>query len=86
MTKELFEHGQVTDDERTVFGMFQFSAGATITNYFSSGVALFGFLLVPISVPLVVILVFKVFGANLMRFYLKMAQKKSAPSVPPQTN
>jgi len=85
MTKELFEHRQVTDDERTVFGMFQFSAAATITNYFSSGVALFGFLLVPISVPLIVILVFKVFGANLMRLYLRMAQKQSVPGVPPQS-
>jgi nucleoside recognition membrane protein YjiH len=78
MTKELVQNGQITDDERTIFSTFQISASATITNYFSSGVALFGFILVPIIVPLVVMLVFKVLGANAIRLYLKTAKKRAA--------
>lgn len=76
MTKELVENSLITDDERTVFSTYQISASATITNYFSSGVALFSFILVPIIVPLLVMLVFKVLGANAIRLYIKSARKK----------
>lgn len=77
MTKELVENGQITDDERSVFIAYQTSGSATITNYFSSGAALFSFMLVPIIVPLIVIMVFKVVGANLLRLYIMAIQKKS---------
>jgi nucleoside recognition membrane protein YjiH len=76
MTKELVQNGEITDDERTIFSTYQISASATITNYFSSGVALFGFILVPIIVPLLVMFIFKIFGANLVRLYLKWMQKR----------
>ncbi|HEY8346383.1 MAG TPA: nucleoside recognition domain-containing protein [Symbiobacteriaceae bacterium] len=71
MTKQLVESRQLTDDERTVFATWQMSADATITNYFSSGAALFAFLLVPIVIPLLVMFVFKFVGATLMRLYLR---------------
>lgn len=77
MTKTLYESGAITNDERTIFATFQISADATITNYFSSGAALFGFLGTPIIVPFVVILVFKVFGANLMRLFIRMTNSKA---------
>lgn len=78
MTKELVESGQLTDDERTIFATWQISADATITNYFSSGAALFAFLLVPIAVPLLVMLVFKFVGATLIRLYLKRVNHRAA--------
>jgi len=71
MTKGLVEENQINDDERTIFTMWQLSAGATVTNYFSSGAALFAFLTVPILVPLLVMFVFKFFGANLIRIYIR---------------
>jgi len=80
MTKELVQSGQITDDERTVFATYQISASATITNYFSSGAALFSYILVPIIVPLAVMLVFKVLGANAIRLYLQWARKKTVAS------
>ena len=84
MTKLLYDQGEITNDERTVFAAFQFSAGAPITNFFATGAALFTLanadgsmaVTVPMLIPLIVMFAFKVFGANLMRFYLNMINKK----------
>lgn len=78
MIKELVESGDLTDDERTIFATYQISASATVTNYFGSGVALFAFIQVPILLPLIVMFIFKIIGANMIRFYIKAMQKKQA--------
>lgn len=70
MTKELYERGDINGRERLIFGAFQFSAGAVLTNYLSSGAALFEFLDgTPIFVPLAVVFVFKIVSTNLIRLY-----------------
>jgi nucleoside recognition membrane protein YjiH len=70
MTKELYDRGEITEKERLIFaGGFQFSAGAVLTNYLSSGAALFTLLNVPIIVPLLIILVFKILATNVVRLY-----------------
>lgn len=75
MTKELRESGLITENERTIFGMFQFTAGATITNFLSSGMAIIVIVaeLVPpiIIISFIVMFFFKVFAADLMRLYVK---------------
>lgn len=78
MVKELVDNGEVTDNERSIIIAYQTSASAFITNYFSSGAAVFAFLTVPIIVPLVVMFVFKIIGANLMRLYLKTVDQKAS--------
>ena len=78
MIKELVDAGEISDAERSVIIAYQTSASAFITNYFSSGAAVFAFMTVPILVPIIVMLVFKVIGANLMRLYLKTVAAKSA--------
>lgn len=80
MAKQLYQQNLCTDDERTLFCMFQLSADGIITNYFSSGAALFGTLVVPIIVPFAVMMVFKVFGTNLLRIYIKFINKKQQPA------
>ena len=75
MTRVLKDEGLIDEREKTVFAAFQFSGGGIITNYFSSGAALFTLMAVPIIVPLVVIFVLKFFGANLMRIYMKRFEK-----------
>ncbi|MDU4959082.1 MAG: nucleoside recognition domain-containing protein [Sporomusaceae bacterium] len=75
MTKTLREDGLLTEREKTVFAAFQFTAGGTITNYLSTGSALFAFISVPILIPLVVIMLLKVCGANIMRLYLRAVVK-----------
>ena len=75
MTRMLREQNFLTEKEKTVFCAFQFSAGGTVTNYLSTGAALFPFLTVPIILPLLVIFVMKFVGANIMRLYLKRVKE-----------
>lgn len=76
MTKALYDEGLINERERTIFAAFQFTAGGTITNYLSIGSALFAIITVPIIIPLVVLIFFKVFGANVTRLYLKYCVKE----------
>lgn len=84
MTKGLADDNELTEDEKNTFTAFQFSGGAMIVNFFSSGAILFTLTdaagnSVPGSIGLcvAVMFLFKVFGANVMRFYLKFASKKT---------
>ena len=76
MVKELYDRGEITDKERSILIAYQTSASAFITNYFSSGAAVFSFIVAPIIIPLIVMFVFKIIGGNLMRIYLKMFYKE----------
>ena len=75
MAKEMYEKEQLTDKQRSVFIAYQSSASGMISNYFSSGAALFSLMIGPIILPLLVIFVFKIVGANLMRIYLNYMDK-----------
>ncbi len=75
MVKELKDNDEITDKERSIIIAYQTSGSATITNYFSSGAAAFAFITAPIILPIIVIFVFKIVGANLMRLYLKFIYK-----------
>lgn len=70
MTKELAQEGEITERDKVIFAAYQTSGSAIITNYFSSGVAVFAFLGTSVIVPLAVILVFKFVGANILRVWL----------------
>ncbi|MDY6029096.1 MAG: nucleoside recognition domain-containing protein [Acidaminococcaceae bacterium] len=69
MTRGLHKEGFINAPETLVFAAFQFTAGGLISNYLSSGSALFSIMTVPIFVPLVVMLLLKIVGANMMRVY-----------------
>lgn len=76
MTKQLYDSGDITDRERTLFTMLQLSGDGLITNYFSSGAAIFGVLAainVPIFLPLLVIFICKGIGVNLLRLWLRFS-------------
>lgn len=77
MTKALRESGDFTERERVTFAAFQFSGGGAITNYLASGAAVFPFITVPILTPLLVMLAFKVVGANLARLYLARIKEEN---------
>ena len=84
MTRQLKDEGNLTKREADIFTMFQFSAGAAIVNFFSSGAVLFtltlmdGSLAVASSIGLAVavMFVFKFVGANLFRVYLNITEGK----------
>lgn len=75
MTRLLRESGEITEKEKSIFAAFQFSSGASITNYLTIGSALFAFIKLPIIVPLAVIFIMKIVGANLMRIYIEKFYK-----------
>jgi nucleoside recognition membrane protein YjiH len=76
MLNTLAQENELTEKEKNIFAAFQFSGGGTLTNYLSSCAALFVFMTVPILIPLVIVIVFKIFGANLMRLYLNRICKE----------
>ncbi|WP_261815521.1 nucleoside recognition domain-containing protein [Vibrio gallicus] len=84
MTRQLKDEKRLTKREVDVFTMFQFTAGATIVNFFSSGAVLFtltladGSLAVSSSIGLAVVVMFafKFVGANLFRIYLNITEGK----------
>ncbi|MBK4715874.1 MULTISPECIES: nucleoside recognition domain-containing protein [Tenebrionibacter/Tenebrionicola group] len=86
LTRNLKDEGELDEDERDVFSMFQFSAGAMITNFFSSGAILFTLMLadgssaVPTSIGacIAVMFIMKIVGANILRFILKFNRRRSA--------
>lgn len=76
MTKELAQEGEITERDKVIFAAYQTSGSAIITNYFSSGVAVFAFLGTSVIVPLAVILVFKFVGANLLRLWINVEERR----------
>lgn len=86
MTRQLKDEGLITKRETDVFTMFQFSAGATIVNFFSSGTVLFTPALADgspavsssIGLAVVVMFAFKFVGANLFRVYLNLTEGKNS--------
>jgi Uncharacterized protein conserved in bacteria len=78
MTKELFDEGHITDEERTLFTTLMLSGDGTITNYFATIAGLFQYFTVPIIIPLVVIFLCKIMGTNIIRFLMVVRGKKAS--------
>ena len=86
MTKLLHEKGELNNKEMHTFTAFQFSCGASIVNFMGSGAVLLtltnpdGSLAVPSSIGMIlgVIFICKIFGANVLRFYLNYLERKGA--------
>lgn len=76
MTKQLYEEGLITDDERTIFVAYQYAGSAVILNTINTQAPLLPFALLALG-PIIVIEWFcKVLGANVVRIILKMGRKK----------
>ncbi|UXN35464.1 hypothetical protein N8E86_04490 [Avibacterium paragallinarum] len=82
-TKSLYDEGKITYRELLIFAAFQFSAGAMLTNFLASFAPLLlltdkNGMTAPISVAMClgIIFLFKLFGANLMRLYVKKFVKE----------
>jgi Uncharacterized protein conserved in bacteria len=75
MIKILKESGRITEKEKSIFAAWMFSAGGTISNFFSIGAAMFTLIKLPVIMILVTMIFFKFFGAVLMRLYLEKIYK-----------
>ena len=78
MTKQLYEDGLITDDERNVIVAYQYAGSAVILNTINTQAPLLPFALLALG-PIIVIEVFcKVLGANVVRLILKLGNKKKS--------
>ena len=77
MTKDLVEKGEITDDERTIFVSYQYAASAVITNTFTCGAPLLPMALLPVGTIIVLEMIVKILGANIVRFILNSKAKKN---------
>ena len=86
LTRALKDRGELTEDEVSIFATFQMTADAALGNFLATGVVFFtlknaaGDLVVPttIGVCLGIILLGKVFAANVMRLLCLRRRKPSA--------
>ncbi|WP_331475620.1 nucleoside recognition domain-containing protein [Clostridioides difficile] len=77
MTKELFESGEITDDERTIFVAYQYAGSAVILNTINTQAPLLPIALLALG-PIILIEIFcKILGANLVRLIIGVRNKKN---------
>lgn len=78
MTRDLYESGSITDDERTVFVAYQYAGSACINNTITGGAPLLA--ICPVSLGAVIVIEFfcKLIGANVVRLILFFRSKKRA--------
>ena len=77
MTRELYDAGKLTEDERDIFTAFQYSSSGIIVNYFSGASPLFAVITVGAGVPFVYLFILKFVEANLMRLIIKLQSIKA---------
>ena len=80
LTRELYDEGDLTDDERTIFVAYQYAASACINNTITGGAPLVSICPLGLGPILLVEIVCKLIGANIMRLiiWFKNKGKKSA--------
>lgn len=76
MTRELYDSGQLTEDERDIFTTFQYSSAGIIANYFGGASPLFEYMIVGSGVPFVYLFILKFVEANIMRAFIAFWRKK----------
>jgi nucleoside recognition membrane protein YjiH len=79
MTRNLFEEKHITDNERTIFAAYQYAGSAPVTNTVGLGAPLLGISLLPVGIVIGIIILVKIFGANLVRIYLNRVAARALP-------
>ena len=70
-TKQLYDQGLITDDERTIFVAYQYAGSAVISNTINTQAPLLPVSLLAVGPILVIEIFCKVFGANIVRLIVK---------------
>ena len=76
MTKQLYEEGEISDKQRSIFAAYQYAGSAVILNTINTQAALLPIVLFAIGPIIVLLFLCKLLGANLVRIYLTMQEKK----------
>ncbi|MGL6202290.1 MAG: nucleoside recognition domain-containing protein [Lachnospiraceae bacterium] len=67
MVKSLKDEDLINEKEQMILTAFEYSCPAIMVNYFSIGAAVFAFLEIPLYIPIVVLILCKLIGGNIMR-------------------
>ncbi len=76
MTKDLYDQRIINRKQRCIFSAFEFSSGGSIGVYLTAMPIISAHLNIPILMPLGIILVIKIVGANLIRAYLSFKNEE----------
>ncbi len=76
MTKGLVEDGLMTDEERAVYVAYQYAGSAVIMNTINTQAPLLPIALMALGPIILLEMVCKIFGANLLRLYIALQRKK----------
>lgn len=78
MTKEHFENNEITDDQRAIFVAYQYAGSGVINNTLTGGAPLIAVSIVPVGIIILIQIVVKIIGANIVRLYCKRLNQKEA--------
>lgn len=76
MTRELYEDGDITDNERTIFVSYQYAASACIGNTITCGAPILTFCPIPLGIIILVEFGCKLVGANIVRAILNFKGRR----------
>lgn len=76
MTKGLVEEGLMTDEERAVFVAYQYAGSGVIMNTINTQAPLLPIALMALGPIILLELVCKIFGANVLRLWIRLQKKK----------
>ncbi len=85
LTRELYDEGELTDDERTVFVAYQYAASACINNTITGGAPLVAICPLGLGPILLVEIICKLLGANVMRLIIKVRGTKKTSAAASET-
>lgn len=78
MTRQLYETGKITDNERSIFVAYQYAASGVVTNTFDCGAPLLAITALPVGIIIAVEICVKVIGANIVRMLLSRQKLPAA--------
>lgn len=81
MTKDLYDQRIISKKQRCIFSAFEFSSGGSIGVYLTAMPIISAHLNLPILLPLGIILIMKIVGANLIRAYLCVRKNEEDESL-----
>lgn len=76
LTRELYDDKLITDDERTIFVAYQYAGSAPIGNMIATQAPLLPIVVIAMGPLILLIILCKFIGANLVRIYLKYSSKR----------
>ena len=76
MTKELYEDKYITEEERAIFVSYQYAASGVVTNSVSAGGPLLTISMLPLGGIILIQILMKIMGANIIRFIIYKNRKK----------